>query len=86
VTYRLIVTRAAKKGLASLHPEVQQRVSEHIAAILETPRMPQAAALAGSFAGLLKVRVGDYRIIYHVDDATQTIKVVRVGHRSNVYK
>ena len=42
--------------------------------------------LSANLAGLYKLQVGDYRVIYSVDEQGQLIAIVRVGHRSEVYE
>ena len=50
-----------------------------------TPRPPGAIQLTGG-DGELRIRVGDYRIIYDVEDDALVVLVLRIGHRGDVYK
>ncbi len=52
---------------------------------MENPRPEGAKALEGQ-GNLLRIRVGDYRVIYQVDDRRLSVLIVRVGHRSEVYR
>lgn len=82
--YRVEVRPAALKALRKVHPKDQKRIQGAIALLAEDPRPPAATKLQGRDA--LRVRVGDYRIIYTVQDDVLLIVVVTLGHRSDVYK
>jgi mRNA interferase RelE/StbE len=51
----------------------------------DTPRPAGCTKLAGTADGY-RIRVGDYRIVYLIDDAAQIVTVTRVGHRREVYR
>lgn len=82
-TYRIEVRPAALTALRSSHPTDQARVQGAIALLGEDPRPPGAQALRGRPG--LRVRVGNYRIIYTINDGILLIVVVTLGHRSDVY-
>jgi mRNA interferase RelE/StbE len=84
VTYEIAVLRTAVKSIARLPKEVQSRVVDAIAELAETPRPSEAKKLVARDA--LRLRVGDYRIIYEVNDAAKTIQVVVVSHRKDAYR
>ena len=71
--------------LASLPPNVQKRIATEIEALKTNPRPPGVKVLKDG-EGRLRLRVGDYRVIYRVEDDRLIIVVVKVGHRRNVYK
>jgi mRNA interferase RelE/StbE len=81
--YRIEVRPAALKALRSIHPTDQSRIHGAIALLGEDPRPPGAKALQGRPG--LRVRVGNYRIIYTVDEGVLLVVVVTLGHRSDVY-
>ncbi|BCL13874.1 type II toxin-antitoxin system RelE family toxin [Micromonospora sagamiensis] len=83
--YEVKLDRAAAKLLRKLDPSVQARLVAAIAALSVAPRPEGAISLAGH-AGLLKVRVGDYRIVYTVNDSVLLVLVVHLGHRRDVYR
>jgi mRNA interferase RelE/StbE len=85
VAYRIIISRAAQKALSRLPQSDRERLARAIDALADTPRPPQAKALQGSEA-LLRVRVGDYRVIYRVIDGAEEVRVIRIGHRGEVYR
>lgn len=77
--------RKARKELASLPPNVQKRIATEIEALKTNPRPPGVKVLKDG-EGRLRLRVGDYRVIYRVEDDRLIIVVVKIGHRKNVYK
>jgi len=81
--YRIELRPTAARALRKLDPHVRHRVQGAIALLAQDPRPPGARALQGRFG--LRVRVGDYRIIYTVADDVLLVVVVALGHRSDVY-
>jgi mRNA interferase RelE/StbE len=81
--YRIELRPAAVRALRKLDPQVRHRVQGAIALLAEDPRPPAARTLRGRPG--LRVRVGDYRIIYTVADEVLLVVVVTVGHRRDVY-
>ena len=82
--YRIELRPAAVRALRKLDPRVRHRVQGAIALLAQDPRPPGARALQGRSG--LRVRVGDYRIIYTVEDDVLLVVVVRLGHRRDVYE
>jgi mRNA interferase RelE/StbE len=83
VSYRIELRPAAVRALKKLDPQVRRRVQGAITLLAEDPRPPAARPLRGRPG--LRVRVGDYRIIYTVADDVLLIVVVTLGHRRDVY-
>jgi mRNA interferase RelE/StbE len=81
--YRIELRPAAVRALRKLDPAVRGRLQGAIALLAQDPRPPAARALQGRPG--LRVRVGDYRIIYTVHDDVVLIVVVTLGHRRDVY-
>lgn len=81
--YRIELRPAAVRALGKLDPPVRYRLQGAIALLAQDPRPPAARALQGR-AGL-RVRVGDYRLIYTVADDVLLVVVVTLGHRREVY-
>lgn len=84
MTYEVEVRPAALKALRKVESRDRVRIQAAIELLAEDPRPPNSKALRGR-AGF-RVRVGDYRIIYTVDDGVMVIVVVTLGHRRDVYK
>lgn len=82
--YQLDIERRATKDFRKLPGHVQERAKEAVRALSEQPR-PDGCKLL-KVAEAYRIRVGNYRILYTVDDAAQLVTVLRVQHRSEVYK
>jgi mRNA interferase RelE/StbE len=85
VAYRLEFTAAARHEVHALPRDILTRIDTRLLALAETPRPRGVERVQGS-AGLLRLRVGAYRIIYRVDDAQQVVTIARVRHRRDVYR
>lgn len=81
--YRIELRPAAVRSLRKLDPSVRHRLQGAIALLAQDPRPPAARALQGRPG--LRVRVGDYRIIYTVTDDVLLVVVVTLGHRREIY-
>ncbi len=81
--YRIEFRPAAVRGLRKLDPQVRGRLHGAIALLAQDPRPPAARALQGRPG--LRIRVGDYRILYTVADDVLLVVVVTRGQRREVY-
>ena len=82
--YRIELRPAAVRALRKPDPPVRHRLQGAIALLAQDPRPPLARALKGRPG--LRIRVGDYRIIYTVADDVLLVVGVTLGHRSEVYE
>ncbi|HRV59690.1 MAG TPA: type II toxin-antitoxin system RelE/ParE family toxin [Solirubrobacterales bacterium] len=82
--YRIELRPAALRSLRKLDPQIRGRVQGAIALLADDPRPPSAKKLKGREA--FRVRVGDYRVIYTVEDDVLLVVVVTLGHRRDVYE
>ncbi|RJQ41354.1 MAG: type II toxin-antitoxin system RelE/ParE family toxin [Dehalococcoidia bacterium] len=82
--YRVELRRHAQRALDKLSKSDFQAVIEAIRDLAETPR-PRGIEKVKS-TGLWRIRQGDYRIIYAIDDTEHLVTVVRVGHRREIYR
>jgi mRNA interferase RelE/StbE len=85
VVYRLAIRPAAKRDLRALTPTILARVDARIRALADNPRPPGTERLRGPQGGF-RLRVGNYRILYDVDDAQQMVIIGRVRHWRDVYR
>ncbi|MBO1268705.1 type II toxin-antitoxin system RelE family toxin [Arthrobacter cavernae] len=81
--YRIELRPAAVRALKQVHPSDRERIHGAIALLASDPRPPKALALRGRPG--FRVRVGDYRIIYTIQDDVLLVVVVNLGHRRDVY-
>ena len=83
--YSVAFARSARKELGSLDRALLARVLKRIEALAGHPRPAGCRKLVGQ-ANLWRIRVGDYRVIYEVDDGNRVVDVVAVRHRSAAYR
>ncbi|MBG6108956.1 type II toxin-antitoxin system RelE/ParE family toxin [Frigoribacterium sp. CG_9.8] len=83
MTYQVELRPAAVRALRQIDHQDRDRIRGAIALLGEDPRPPSAKTLQGRSG--FRVRIGNYRIIYTVDDDILVVAVITLGHRSNVY-
>jgi mRNA interferase RelE/StbE len=83
--YTVSVGRPAQKDIKSLDQSVRGRVILALRSLADDPRPPGCRKLVGSH-NRWRIRVGDYRVIYTVDDAGRVVEIVAVRHRSKAYE
>lgn len=83
--YRIEFTKPASKQLKALSHQEQQRIKSKIDALVYIPRPDGVVKLSGE-GDLYRIRVGDYRIIYSIQDNQLLILVLKIGHRRDVYQ
>ncbi|BCX81289.1 mRNA interferase RelE/StbE [Methylomarinovum caldicuralii] len=84
MAYKIRLTASAKKTLDKLPKDIQKHLAVAIDNLSQTPRSPGAIKLTG--ADLYRIRVGHYRIIYHIQDDRLLVLIVKIGHRREVYR
>jgi mRNA interferase RelE/StbE len=82
--YVVHLKRSAEKELSDLPWEVQQRIIKRLLALKDNPWPPGAKKLWEGER--YRIKVGNYRVLYTIDDALQKIEVSAVGHRREVYR
>jgi mRNA interferase RelE/StbE len=85
VTYRVVLKAAAAKALEKLPADVTERIERCIDALALNPKPPGVVKMQGD-ANLWRIRVGDYRIVYEIHDATILILVLNIVHRRDIYR
>jgi mRNA interferase RelE/StbE len=84
VIYSVRIKASAVKALKKIAPKDRERVIAAIDALATNPAA--GGALKGEFAGLRRLRVGDYRVVYEVNDGELVVLVIRIGRRQGVYR
>jgi mRNA interferase RelE/StbE len=82
--YRLEVSHTAHRQIRRLPAQTQERVNRAIARLAENPRLPGVKKLTAREG--YRVRVGDYRILYQIDDDAKLVIIYRVMSRGDVYR
>lgn len=83
-SYNLFVKKSAERELRALPKQDLRRVTERLLRLSHNPRPPGCEKLSGH--DQYRIRQGDYRIVYAIDDAARVVTLVKIGHRRDVYR
>ena len=83
--YRVELKRQPEKFIRQQDRRIQTQLVAALKKLAENPRPPQAKKLEG-MDGLYRIRTGDYRIVYLIEDDKLIVLVVRIGHRKEIYR
>jgi mRNA interferase RelE/StbE len=82
--YRLLFKKSVAKDLLQIPNKDVQRILKRISSLVDNPRPAGAEKLSGDEK--YRIRQGNYRILYMIDDDIITVTIVKVGHRRSVYR
>ena len=82
--YKVLIRKSAASELARIPKEDLRRIVEKILSLAEEPRSQGCEKLSAQER--YRIRQGDYRVVYSVDDASRVVEIVKIGHRSEVYR
>ncbi len=85
VTYTVIIIRPAQKEIRALAQTVRARILQALRSLANDPRPSGCRKLVGA-QNRWRVRVGDYRIIYEINDVNRSLSIIAVRHRSKAYE
>ncbi len=83
-SYSLVIKKSAERELRKVPKEDMRRITDRIRELTQNPRPVGNEKLSGQ--DRYRVRQGDYRIVYAVDDERRVVEVVKIGHRREVYR
>ncbi|MCK4528141.1 type II toxin-antitoxin system RelE/ParE family toxin [candidate division WOR-3 bacterium] len=83
MSYSLFILRRAQKELSKIPKDIYDRIKEAILNLSENPRPVGCQKLRGRDGW--RIRIGDYRIIYEFDDGPNSITILHIGHRRDIY-
>ena len=83
-SYSLVIKKSAERELRALPKADVRRITGRIRSLAPNPRPPGNEKLSGQER--YRIRQGDYRIVYAVDDDRRSVEVVKIGHRREVYR
>ena len=83
-SYRLLIKPSAAKELEAVPVRDRRRIARKIQRLASKPRPTGTEKLSGQEK--YRLRQGNYRVLYSVDDAQPAVVIVRIGHRRNVYR
>lgn len=82
--YKLKILPAAQKDLDKLHGEIFNKIKNEIMPLTDNPR-PYGCLKLTNEEGY-RIRIGDYRVLYRIDDKTKEVFIYRVKHRKEAYR
>jgi mRNA interferase RelE/StbE len=85
MTYEIIITKSIQKQLDNLPNNIQERVYDKISQLAEEPRPDGVVKLKG-YDNEYRIRIGDYRLVYEIQDEQLIVLLVQCNHRRDVYK
>ncbi len=85
MSYRVEVKRSAAKALKKIPKADRKRIIDKIDGLIDNPPNPDTTKMKGNNP-FHKVRTGDYRIIYEIQESILVILIVNVGHRKDIYR
>ena len=83
-SYKITFKKSVSKDLRSIPKKDVRRILEAIKTLSENPRPPQSKKLSGQEK--YRLRQGNYRILYSIEDDKLIVQVVTVGNRRDVYR
>ncbi len=85
MSYSVAITRRAKKELEAISSPSFEVIEEKLNALADSPRPAGCKKLKGT-EKTWRIRAGDYRVVYEIDDAARAVTIIKIGHRSDVYR
>lgn len=83
--YALEIKHSAQRELDAFDNALFARVDRRILALADDPRPSGCKKLRG-YKNQWRIRVGDWRVVYSIDDAVKVVSITRIAHRSEVYE
>lgn len=84
MNYTISILRRAQKELGGLPAQAYERIRDSILALAQDPRPPGCVKLTNREGW--RIRVGDYRVIYEIDDKQKIVTILSIGHRRDIYR
>ena len=85
MVYRVRVKSSALRSLRKLEATPRARLWVAISGLSDEPRPPGCRKIAG-VAGLWRIRVGNYRVVYQIREKELVVLVIKAGHRKDIYR
>ena len=83
--YKILIVRSAEKSLKPLNRNDKNKITLAISSLTDNPR-PDGCKKVKSEPGVWRIRSGDWRIGYWIDDDLMEVKVIRIAHRREFYE
>jgi mRNA interferase RelE/StbE len=85
MSYKVLLRPGAERQRRKLEDETRRRINEALLALEKTPRPPGVVKLRNA-ENEWRIRVGDYRVIYEVDEDERLVVILRIRHRREAYR
>lgn len=85
MSYAVSIRSSAQKELQAISSPFFEKIEAKLLSLADEPRPAGCQMLRGTDRSW-RVRVGDYRLVYDIDDKLKAVTVIKIGHRSNVYR
>ena len=82
--YEVLISKTARKQLAALPVLVHDKIIENISELSTSPRPAGCKKMKGQ-KNVWRIRVGNYRVIYEIEDKIPHIMIIAIGHRKDIY-
>jgi mRNA interferase RelE/StbE len=85
MSYAVVISKSVQKQIDNLPSDIIERVIEKIQSLASEPRPDGVVKLKGS-DNEYRIRIGDYRVRYEIDDDSQLVQILQCKHRKDVYR
>jgi len=85
LVYKVFLEKRAEREIKKLPAEIFYRIILKLKTLSENPKPPGCRKITGAESDW-RIRIGDYRIIYEIDEQEKAVKVMRIRHRRDVYR
>lgn len=86
MSWKITYKKSVKKDLKKISKDIKYIIRRAIEEKLMADPLKFGVPLRRNLKGLMKLRVGDYRIIYSIEEKVVTVHVIKIGHRKDVYE
>ena len=83
--FKIYLERSAEKSFNDLPQDIVKRIISHIKSLKDNPKPTGCRKIVGTERDY-RIRIGDYRVIYEIDEANKRINIMAVGHRKDIYQ
>ena len=84
--YKVNISHSALKELLGMQKQTVKKIDKVIDALAENPRPSGVKRLKGNNENLYRIRSGDYRVVYTIEDEIRVVDIRKIGHRKDIYK
>ena len=84
--YKVVYDKAASKEISKLPKKDVMAIIDKIDTLEDNPRPNGCKKLKGIFEDLWRIRIGNYRVIYSIEDEIRIVEVRRISHRKDIYQ